>query len=115
MNNITTKEAARSLGISERRVRQLAKSRDLGREGKGGIWLFSTSDIENMKTRPVGRPSSKTEDNPLTKSEFENLLSRAAQPRPSEQPDSKEGGTSGLNPPDDCNENHIHPDNSQGT
>ncbi len=53
---------------------------------------------------------------PLTRGEFENLLTRAAQPRELKRsPDSKEKGKSAESPSDDCSDSHTHQDNEQGT
>jgi len=38
------------LGISDRRVRQLAAQHDLGRKyGKSGMWLFDDNDVAIMR------------------------------------------------------------------
>uniref|UniRef100_A0A6M3J857 Putative DNA binding, helix-turn-helix domain containing protein n=1 Tax=viral metagenome TaxID=1070528 RepID=A0A6M3J857_9ZZZZ len=55
MEIYTTKDVARILGISTRRVRALTRSRKLGRK-MGRDYLYQASDIENMRTRKVGRP-----------------------------------------------------------
>ena len=48
----------------------------------------------------------------VTKEEFENLIDKACDSgKP--KPDSKEAETLELNQTDDCNENHIHPDNKE--
>jgi hypothetical protein len=55
----------------------------------------------------------------LTEKEFESLLTKASQPLLSvsqvKTPDSKEVQTSKSQISDDCNENHIHPDNLVST
>ena len=59
----------------------------------------------------------KLKQQPLTKAEFETLLSRAAQPRkvPEQAPDSEAGRTSAENHPDGCTGSHTRPDRSEGT
>ena len=54
---------------------------------------------------------------PLTRAEFETLLSRAAQPRkvPEQAPDSEAGRTSAENRPDGCTESRTRQDRSEGT
>ncbi len=58
---LTTKEVAVLLGISPRRVRELAKSRKLGQQISQQItreeWRFTESDIEAMRDRRPGKPS----------------------------------------------------------
>jgi excisionase family DNA binding protein len=62
---MTTTEAARSMGVSDRRVRQLI---DLGtikavriETPRGAYWEISPEDVEAARTRPTagksGRPS----------------------------------------------------------
>jgi hypothetical protein len=54
---ITTKEAAASLGTSERRVQQLATELGLGQRipGGRGVMLFSDADVKKMGTRKTQR------------------------------------------------------------
>ena len=54
---------------------------------------------------------------PLTRAEFETLLSRAAQPRkvPEQAPDSEAGRTLAENRPDGCTESRTRQDRSEGT
>ncbi|MCO5229492.1 MAG: type II toxin-antitoxin system HicB family antitoxin [Thermomicrobiales bacterium] len=52
---ITVARAADELGISERRVRSLATSRDLGTK-VGDLIVFSAEEVEAMKERRPGRP-----------------------------------------------------------
>ena len=54
---------------------------------------------------------------PLTRAEFETLLSRAAQPRkePAQIPDSEAERTSAENRPDGCTGTRTRPDRSEGT
>jgi len=52
----TTAEAARELGVSPQRVRQLAASRGVGRRISRD-WVFTREDIEALRVRrPPGRP-----------------------------------------------------------
>lgn len=56
-----------------------------------------------------------SQETPLTRGEFEDILTMAAQPRGlSRKPDSKDSGKSVDHPSGDCSDNHIHPDNEQG-
>lgn len=50
-----TAEVAEKLGVSKRRVRQLAASRKLGKK-KGSGWIFTDSDVKKMSVREPGRP-----------------------------------------------------------
>lgn len=115
MEYFTAKDVAKELGISRRRVIQLAQSRRVGGQLSSGAWVFTKADLEKLKSRSPGRPA-KVEENLLTKSEFEGLLTTAVQHRESsQQPDSKEKGKSVEHLSDDCSDNHIHPDSLQGT
>lgn len=51
--------AAEFLGVSPRRVRQLALSRNLGWQVSRGTWLFRPDDLAIMQERRVGRPKRK--------------------------------------------------------
>lgn len=55
MKLYTTADAAANLGISIRRVQQLAASRELGTRVGRDI-LFAAADIEAMRERTPGRP-----------------------------------------------------------
>lgn len=52
-------EMARRLGVSEHRVRTIARHRDIGRT-VGRLWFFEPSDVERMQPRDLIRPASKT-------------------------------------------------------
>jgi hypothetical protein len=52
----TSDEAAAELGITRRRVLQLAESRNVGRK-LGRDWVFTNSDIDAMRVRVPGRPA----------------------------------------------------------
>jgi len=58
MSQYTTRQVAEMLGVTPRRVRQLAISRNVGTKigGQRGLWLFSPEDVDAMRSRPVGRP-----------------------------------------------------------
>lgn len=57
---IDVQEAARRLGVSPRRVRQLLEAGALGGDRVAGVWLVSIADIERRLHRPTpaGRPLS---------------------------------------------------------
>ncbi len=48
---ITVTVAARELGVSPQRVRQLIKSGGLAAEMSGSIWLVSLNSIESRKAK----------------------------------------------------------------
>jgi len=52
---LTTAQVARLLGVTPRRVRQLAVSRNVGHK-HADRWAFSAEDVAAMRDRPVGRP-----------------------------------------------------------
>jgi len=115
MDYLTTNDIAKELGIGRRRVIQLAQSRKLGKQLSSGAWIFTKSDLDKMRTRSIGRPGKEPESD-LTKEEFEALLTKASQPLGlSQQPDQEGKGKSVENPSYDCNDSHIHPDNSVNT
>ncbi len=115
MEYLTAKDVAKELGISRRRVIQLAQSRKVGGQLSSGAWVFTKADLEKLKSRTPGRPA-KSEENILTKSEFEGLLTTAVQHRESSQlPDSKESGKSAERPSGDYSDNRTHQDSLQGT
>jgi hypothetical protein len=55
---IPTKEAAETLGTSERRVQQLATELNLEPQKFGRMLFFSTADLKKMQARntKVGKP-----------------------------------------------------------
>lgn len=53
--SLTSGEVAERLGISRRRVTELAKSRGVGTQ-VGRDWLFSENDVAAMRDRKPGRP-----------------------------------------------------------
>ena len=52
----TSDEAAAELGITRRRVLQLAESRNVGRK-LGRDWVFTPDDVDAMRVRTPGRPA----------------------------------------------------------
>jgi predicted RNase H-like HicB family nuclease len=52
---LTAKDVAVTLGVSERRVHQLATTREVGRI-VGGARIFLPSEVESLRPGPVGRP-----------------------------------------------------------
>jgi hypothetical protein len=57
----TSRQIAAELGISMRRVQELAKSRKLGRMIGRDI-LFTPADLDSMRSRVTGRPGGKMRD-----------------------------------------------------
>jgi hypothetical protein len=53
---MTTAQVAAELGIHPSRVRRLAVSRGLGTKITERLWLFTSEDVEKMRTREPGRP-----------------------------------------------------------
>ena len=53
---MTTEEVAATLGVSQRRVLQLAESRGTGKRFGRSV-LFLPNEVEAMKPGPVGRPA----------------------------------------------------------
>lgn len=53
--SLTSGEVAERLGISRRRVTELAKNREVGTQ-VGRDWLFSENDLAAMQDRKPGRP-----------------------------------------------------------
>jgi hypothetical protein len=56
----TARDVAEMLGVSVRRVYQLAKSRRLGRQLRSHALLFTEADLANMRVRKTGRPPKDT-------------------------------------------------------
>lgn len=54
---LTTSEAAKHLGISQRRVIALIESGRLPAQKVGGIWLIRKEDLSLVEDRKPGRPS----------------------------------------------------------
>jgi excisionase family DNA binding protein len=55
---MTVTEASKELGISVRRVRQLAEAGQLAGEKIGRDWIFTSATVQAFKAldRPTGRP-----------------------------------------------------------
>lgn len=51
----TAKEAGDKLGISESRVRALARALQLGLKINPRLWMFTEADIETMRQRDTTR------------------------------------------------------------
>ena len=109
----TTKEVAAILGISVRRVRQLAKARKVGYHKLDHSLVFSDSDLKLLERRLPGRPSSQTSD--LTEAQFKSLLATAAQPRRSQPPEKGEKGRSAESPSDGYTDSRTRPDSGKDT
>ncbi len=59
MNQLTTEEAARALGITPSRVRQMIRAGQLPATRFGKAHLIYEKDLALVQKRPVGRPASK--------------------------------------------------------
>ena len=58
-------DAAKKLGVSERRVRQLIASGNLKAQKVSGAWVIGLSDLNNVRDRKPGRPrKGKVNDHP---------------------------------------------------
>lgn len=53
---ISTKEAAKRLGVSDRQVRRLIDQKILPAQYVGGGYIINPDDLTNVPIRPVGRP-----------------------------------------------------------
>ncbi len=53
---MTPEDVASELGISARRVRALAKARNVGWHPTRAIWLFLPDDVDRLRSRRPGRP-----------------------------------------------------------
>jgi excisionase family DNA binding protein len=61
---ITVNQAAKIIGVTPGRIRQLIAENHLPAtkvgEGRGGVWLIKRDDLERIKVRPgPGRPKSR--------------------------------------------------------
>jgi hypothetical protein len=56
LNYLTSKQIADRLGISERRVRQLALTRKIGSQLPDRTWVFREIDLPKFGNRKPGRP-----------------------------------------------------------
>lgn len=56
MKILTTKQAARALGINDSRVRQLILSGRLPAQKIGRDWIIQEKDLKKVSNRKPGRP-----------------------------------------------------------
>jgi hypothetical protein len=56
---MTTEQMAGELGVSERRVRAIAKRRGVGWQISRGVWLFRPADVERLRPGDPWRPKAK--------------------------------------------------------
>jgi excisionase family DNA binding protein len=56
---ITTKEAAKELGVTVRRVQALIKAGRLRAQKMGRDWIIRRRDLDKVKVRKPGRPAKK--------------------------------------------------------
>jgi excisionase family DNA binding protein len=56
MKFISTKEAARIIGVSQRRVQQFVTQGRLQAHKVAGVWLVNQDDLDKVKNRKNGRP-----------------------------------------------------------
>lgn len=59
LNYLTTEDMASRLGVSVRRVRALAASRQVGWQASRGTWIFRPEDVELLRPGKPGRKSRK--------------------------------------------------------
>lgn len=53
---LTTDDMAARLNVSARRVRALARARNVGWQVSRGTWIFRPDDIEKLRPYTAGRP-----------------------------------------------------------
>jgi excisionase family DNA binding protein len=56
-DELTTKQAAETLGVTPRRVLQLIYNKRLPAEKHGRDWAIKAEDLELVRNRKIGRPS----------------------------------------------------------
>lgn len=56
LGHLTTREAARRLGLTDRRVREFIRTGRLPAAKHGASWLIDEADLELVKDRRPGRP-----------------------------------------------------------
>ena len=56
---ITTKEAAKKLGVTVRRVQALIKAGRLSAQKMGRDWIIRKTDLDKVRVRQPGRPPKK--------------------------------------------------------
>lgn len=54
MKTLTTAEAARELGVSDARIRQLAAAGELKGEKRANAWFFDAASVEERKRKTEG-------------------------------------------------------------
>lgn len=59
MNYLTTKQAAKILGVNDSRIRQLILAGRLPATRFGWSWMIKAEDLEKVKDRKPGRPKRK--------------------------------------------------------
>src|SRR5215510_5826949 len=74
-DRVTTKEAAKILGVSDGRVRQMVLKGQLSAKRFGRALTLSRSDVEMLRGRKVGRPKKGRSARPI-------IGSRLGKPRP---------------------------------
>jgi len=52
---LNTEDMAARLDVSARRVRALAKARNIGWQVSRGTWVFTPDDVERLRPGPAGR------------------------------------------------------------
>ena len=52
---LTTDKVGLIFGVSARRIRQLARVRNVGQQ-VSGIWVFTSEDIDLLRPKTTGRP-----------------------------------------------------------
>jgi excisionase family DNA binding protein len=76
-NRITTKEAARLLGISDGRVRQMILNGQLSAKRFGRALTLSRGDVEMLRGRKVGRPKKGRSAKRVVGSKFRKARSKS--------------------------------------
>ena len=59
MDIITTKQAAKELGVNESRVRQLILAGRLPAQKFAGVWMIRKKDLKKVADRKPGKPPAK--------------------------------------------------------
>jgi excisionase family DNA binding protein len=75
-NRVTTKEAARILGVTDGRVRQMILKGQLPAKKFGRALTLSRRDVERHRTRKVGRPKKERSAKPISRSKIGKPRSR---------------------------------------
>jgi excisionase family DNA binding protein len=72
MNLLTTTEVATSLGVTPRRVLALIQSGRLRAQKAGRDWLIKSADLDKVRERKAGRPSTPAAAEALGAAQKEN-------------------------------------------